>query len=193
MSLLAPACAAAAGLKKWCPATARAVAPLAALNAVSFFSFFLSFGFLKEKERRKEKQSPKRQALSLSYFLKPCPSSKIITYTHTNKKQAGVVTALAGTGALSVPLFITLRRLSAAASMAADRIALGKAPPRQAVLASGVMAAGAALAALTEARSSGLAFGCAAVLANAGLTAWYLARLRQRVVWMRYAPKHRVM
>lgn len=42
MSLLAPACAAAAGLKKWCPATARAVAPLAALNAVSFHFFVLS-------------------------------------------------------------------------------------------------------------------------------------------------------
>jgi len=40
MSLLAPACAAAAGLKKWCPATARAAAPLAALNAVSLFFLF---------------------------------------------------------------------------------------------------------------------------------------------------------
>ena len=79
-----------------------------------------------------------------------------------------------------MPLFITLRRFTAAASMAADRIALGKAPPRGAVLASCVMAAGAALAALTEARTPGLFFGCAAVLANAGLTAWYLARLRQR-------------
>ena len=64
--------------------------------------------------------------------------------------------------------------------MAADRVALGKAPPKQAVLASCVMAAGAALAASTEARSESLAFGCVAVLANAGLTAWYLARLKQK-------------
>ena len=88
------------------------------------------------------------------------------------------LTALAATDGLSVPMFITLRRFTAAAAMAAERVTLGRAPDRASVAAVAAMAAGAALAVATEGHAT--VAGYAAVAANCGVTAWHLLALRTR-------------